>query len=122
MAVFSIFQKLLELSTKFTWFPQVCKILFYRNWSSYSLKHSYVSQRLPSSDMNIHRFYRAKQGSHNVKYLLEFTIFSISSPKDIEEQRNADVWKEKQKGNARHVLGNKANYEAGKISKIWAAG
>lgn len=72
--------------------------------------------------MNIHRFYRAKQGSQNVKHLLEFTIFSISSPKDIEEQRNADVWKEKQKGNARYVLGNQANYEADKISKIRAAG
>lgn len=68
--------------------------------------------------MNIHRFYRAKQGSQNVKYLLEFTLFSISSPKDTEEQMNADVWKEKQKGKARHVLRNKAYYEVGRISKI----
>lgn len=72
--------------------------------------------------MNIHRFYRAKQGSQNVKYLLQFIIFSTNNPEDIEEQMNADVWKEKQKGNAKHVLRNKGYYDAGRISKIWAAG
>lgn len=71
--------------------------------------------------MNMYSLSRAKQGSQKVKYLSESTIFSGAESRQSKGHGTANECKcidRKAKGEARHVLRNKVDYEVGRISKV----